>query len=295
MCGILRAARQKLLSSSAPSMMSALVNPSLPRRVCSALVFASPRLAFSITTMSPSLAFAESACLSASARTFFGRSMAWLRTTGPNARPPPRKILTRAETCRAFPVPFWRYSFLPVRLISDRFFTLCVPAWRLASCHFTQRCRMAGRGSSPKIVSLSSTEPDGLPSRVVTFSSMSRPLAAGFGNRSGGRGFSPGDTERARLRDPPGPVLFHRVADRDPAALRARDCALDQDETALDIGLHDLEIERGDPLDPEMARHLLVLEGLAGILTSAGRAVRAMRNRHAVGGPQPGEIPALHR
>src|ERR1700692_613403 len=64
---MLRAARQKLSSSSAPSMISALENPSLPNRVCSALVFAASRLAFSSTTMSPSLVFAESACLSAHA------------------------------------------------------------------------------------------------------------------------------------------------------------------------------------------------------------------------------------
>src|SRR5213079_869073 len=38
----------------------------------------------------------------------------------------------------------------------------------------------------------------------------------------------------------------------------------------------------------------LVLEGLAGILTSAGRTDRTMRHRHTVGGAQTTEIPALH-
>src|SRR5262249_17781192 len=56
-----------------------------------------------------------------------------------------------------------------------------------------------------------------------------------------------------------------------------------------------LEIERGDALDAHVAGHLLVLEGLAGILAAAGRAVRAVRDRHAVGGTQAGEVPALHR
>src|SRR6266542_1418366 len=206
MLGMLRAARQKLSSSSAPSMMSALENPSLPKRVCSALVFPASRLACSITTMSPSLAFAE-------------------------------------------------------------------------------------------IASLSSTEPAALPSRVVTLSSMSRPLAARFGRRSRrrGRGFRRSETERAGLRRFLRQALLHRVAHRDPAALGARNRALDQDQAALDVGLHHLEIERGDPLDAEMARHLLVLEGLARILTAAGRAVRAMRDRDAVRGAQAGEIPALHR
>src|SRR5258708_1493169 len=69
---------------------------------------------------------------------------------------------------------------------------------------------------------------------------------------------------------------------------------LDENEAALDIGLHDLEIKRGHALDTEMARHLLVLEGLAGILTAAGATNRTMRNRHAVRRAKPREIPALH-
>src|SRR5215470_2647734 len=78
--------------------------------------------------MPPSLALAESACLRASARTFLGKPISWLRGVGPKARPPPRKMLTRAEPWRALPVPFWRYIFLPVRLISARFLTAWVPA-----------------------------------------------------------------------------------------------------------------------------------------------------------------------
>ena len=89
--------------------------------------------------MPPSLALADSACRSASARTFFGRPISWLRTTGPKARPPPRNCGTRAEPWRAPPVPFWAYIFLPVRQMSARFFTAWVPARRLASCQMTQR------------------------------------------------------------------------------------------------------------------------------------------------------------
>src|SRR5262249_17918250 len=75
MFGILRTARTKFASSSAPSMMSALVSPSLAKFFCSALVLPSFTVAFSSTMMPPSLALADNACLSASARTFLGRSI----------------------------------------------------------------------------------------------------------------------------------------------------------------------------------------------------------------------------
>src|SRR4029078_12312279 len=83
------------------------------------------------------------------------------------------------EPCRAPPVPFCLYIFLPVRQISARPFALCVPAWRLLSCHCTQRWMMSARGSRPKIASESWTEPAFLPLRVVTFSSISRALLPG--------------------------------------------------------------------------------------------------------------------
>ena len=92
--------------------------------------------------------------------------------------------------------------------------------------------------------------------------------------------------ELAGLRRFLGQLLLHRVAHGDPAALGAGHRALDQDEAALDVGLHDLEIERGDALDAQVARHLLVLEGLARVLTAAGATDRAVRDRHAVRGAQ---------
>src|SRR5262249_33272940 len=61
-----------------------------------------------------------------------------------------------------------------------------------------------------------------------------------------------------------------------------------------DIGLHHFEIERGDAVDTHVAGHLLVLEGLAGVLTAAGRADRAVRDGDAMARAQAGEIPALH-
>src|SRR5262245_8215566 len=266
--GILRAARRKFSSISAPSMISALVRPSLPNEVSNALVLAVSTAALSSTTMPPSLALAESACRKASARTFLGSSMAWLRTSGPNERPPPRNRFARPEPWRALPVPFCRYIFLPVRLISDRFFTLWVPRWRRESCQRTQRWIRSVRGSSPKMASESSTEPAAAPSMVVTLSSMSRSLR--------GRCFGAAVRRRRRLAarqaELAGPgnglrqSLLHRIAYSDPAALGARHGALHQDEAALNVGLHHLEIERGDALDTHMAGHLLALEGLTRIL-----------------------------
>src|SRR6516225_4845117 len=291
MFGMLRAAAAKPLCNSAPSMISALVRPRPEKWPISALVLAASSLAASMTTRSPSLALAESACLRASARTFFGRSVAWERTTGPKARPPPRNCGTRAEPWRAPPVPFCLYIFLPVRQISARPLVLWVPAWRLLSCHCTQRAMMSARGSRPKISSESWTEPAALPSRVVTFSSISRALRLGRGFRSL---LATGDLELAGFGRVLRQRLFHRIAHPDPSALGAGDCALDQDQAALDVGLHDAQVERGDAIHPHVTWHLLVLPGLARVLTAAGRADRTVRDRHAVGGAQAAEIPALH-
>src|SRR5712671_1566641 len=148
---------------------------------------------------------------------------------------------------------------------------------------------MSARGSRPKMSSDTVTPPAALPSRVVTFSSISRALLR-FRSRRGVR-----QPELARLRQIFWQRLLDGIAHGDPAAVVARDRALDQDEAALDIGLHHLEIERGDAIDAHVAGHLLILEGLAGILPTAGRAMRAVRDRDAVGRAQATEVPALHR
>src|SRR5690606_14815851 len=77
-------------------------------------------------------------------------------------------------------------------------------------------------------------------------------------------------------------------------ALGTRDRALHHDEAALDVGPDDLEVLRGHAFLAEMAGHLLALEHLAGVLALAGRAVRAVRHRHAVRSTQATEVPALH-
>src|SRR5437868_3268221 len=156
----------------------------------------------------------------------------------------------------------------------------------------------SGRGANPKISSDSVTEPASLPSRVVTFISMSRALLRSFSGRRRfrfgrrlGRGRS---LELAGLRQILRRHLLHGVAHRDPAALGAGHRALEHDEAALDVGLHDAEIQRGDAVGAHVARHLLVLEGLAGVLTAAGRTDRAVRDRYAVGGAKTVEVPTLH-
>src|SRR6201986_5368041 len=292
MLGMLRAAAAKPLCTSAPSMISALVRPRPEKCPIRALVLAASSLAVSMTTRSPSLAFADSACLRASARTFLGRSVACERTTGPKARPPPRNCGTRAEPWRAPPVPFCLYIFLPVRQISARPLALWVPAWRLLSCHCTQRAMISARGSRPKISSERLTEPAALPSRVVTFSSISRALLRGLCFRR--RLIATGDLELAGLRRFLRQRLLHGVTHPDPAALGAGHRTFDQDQATLDVGLNDAQVERGDAVDAHVAGHLLVLPGLAGILTAAGRTDRAVRDRHAVGGAKAAEVPALH-
>src|SRR5580704_5041090 len=290
--GMLRAALAKFGCNSAPSMMSTLFSEALSNSLRSVAVLPSARSALSQTMTPPSRSLADSACFKASARTFLGRSCACERTTGPIARPPPRNCGTRAEPWRAPPVPFCLYIFLPVHQISARPLALWVPAWRLLSCHCTQRARMSARGSRPKISSESWTEPAALPSRVVTFSSISRALLRRlcFGRRL----VAAGDLELAGLRRFLRQRLLHGVAHPDPAALGAGNGAFDQDQAALDVGRDHTQVERGDAVDAHMAGHLLVLPGLAGVLTAAGRTDRAVRDRHAVGGAQTAEIPALH-
>src|SRR5277367_931659 len=150
---------------------------------------------------------------------------------------------------------------------------------------------MSLRGSRPKIPSESWTEPAALPSRVVTFSSISHALLLGRRFRCL---FAARDLELAGLRRFLRQRLLDGVTHRDPSALGAGNGALDQDQAALDVGLHHAQIERGDAIDAHMAGHLLVLPGLAGVLTATGRTDRAMRDRHTVGGAQTAEIPALH-
>src|SRR4029453_14099025 len=86
-----------------------------------------------------------------------------------------------------------------------------------------------------------------------------------------------------------------RVLDQQPAALVTGNRAADEDEAAGEGGGDDLEILLGAVAGPHVAGHLLVLEDAARILAVAGRTVRTVRDRDAVGGAQALEAPALHR
>src|ERR1700749_3294458 len=151
---------------------------------------------------------------------------------------------------------------------------------------------MSARGSRPKISSESWTEPAALPSRVGTFSSISRALLRRLCFRR--RLVAAGNLELAGLRRFLRQRLLHGVTHPDPAALGAGNRAFDQDQAALDVGRNHTQVERGNAVDAHVAGHLLVLEGLAGVLTAAGRTDRAVRDRDAVGGAQAAEVPALH-
>src|ERR1700722_5812655 len=274
-------------------MMSAFFSAAFSNDARSTFVLPSSRWALSHTTRPPARTLAESACRRASARTFFGKSWAWLRTTGPMARPPPRICGTRPEPWRAPPVPFCLYIFLPVRLISARPSVLCVPAWRLASCQRTMRAIRSARGSRPKMASLSSSEPAAEPS-IDVMSNFMAPLSfRRFGRRGAGARFGV-NAELAGHRRILRQGLLHRVADRDPPAGAARHRALNEDEAALRIRAHDPKVLRRHPIDAHVAGHLLVLPGLAGVLAAASRADRTMRDRDAVGRAQAAEIPPLH-
>src|SRR5207237_4120034 len=65
-------------------------------------------------------------------------------------------------------------------------------------------------------------------------------------------------------------------------------------QAALDIRLHHPQVQRGDAIDAHMTGHLLVLPGLAGVLTATGRTDRTVRDRHTVRGAQTAEVPTLH-
>src|SRR4051794_3142264 len=165
---MLAAARAKLVSTSAPAITRTDDTPSLPKWPLSWAVLGSLSAAASTTISLPSAALADSALRSASLRTFFGRSYAWLRTTGPNALPPPRNCGAASLPWRARPVPFWAYIFLAVAVTSARPLVLWVPCWRRDSCHTTQRCRMSWRTGTPNTASASSISPALPPSMVLT-------------------------------------------------------------------------------------------------------------------------------
>src|ERR1700733_650786 len=194
----------------------------------------------------------------------------------------------------AAPAPFCLYIFLPVRWISARPSVLCVPAWRLASCQRTMRAIRSVRGSSPNTASLSSSEPAAEPSIDVMSNFMASLSLRRFGRWGAGARFGV-NAELAGQRRILRQRFLHRVAHSDPPASVPGHRAFDQNEAALGISAHHAKVLRRHAISSHMAGHLLVLPGLAGILTPAGGPMRTMRDRHAVGGAQPAKVPPLHR
>src|SRR5215470_230600 len=241
---MLAAARAKLMSTSAPAITRALEIPSLPKWADSFAVLGSLSVAASTTTSLPSAALADSAARSASLRTFFGRSLAWLRTTGPKALPPPRNCGAASLPWRARPVPFWAYIFFAVAVTSERPLVLCVPCWRRDSCHTTQRCRMSLRTGTANTPSASSISPALPPSMVLTaifmFPSLSR---RAFSRRRFRRRRRGGSLAQAgRVRGILGAGALGGVLDDDVAAARTRHGAGNQQQAVLVVGRDDLEV-----------------------------------------------------
>src|SRR5258708_31624257 len=154
------------------------------------------------------------------------------------------------------------------------------------------RAIRSARGSSPNMASLSSKEPEAEPSIDVMSNFMASLSLCRFGRWGAGLGVN---AELAGKRRFLRQRLFHRVAHRDPASGVPGDRALDQNEAAFRVGADDAKVLRRHPIRSHMAGHLLLLPGLSRILAAAGRAMRTMRDRHAVGGAQTAEVPALHR
>ncbi len=123
--------------------------------------------------------------------------------------------------------------------ISARPLVLCVPAWRLASCQRTQRCRMSSRGSRPKIVvgQRRACRPS-LPSRVVILSSIIT-LSLGLWLRPRLQRRSRVSGSRRASARPWADRPLGRVAHQDPGALGAGNGAPDQDQAALGVGVND--------------------------------------------------------
>src|SRR5690606_33965240 len=90
-------------------------------------------------------------------------------------------------------------------------------------------------------------------------------------------------------------LCLHGRTDDDVPARRARDRALDRDQVALAVDLHDFEVHRITAHVAHVAGHLLAREHATRRLALADRTRRAMRQRVAVGGIAHGEVVALDR
>ena len=150
---MLRAARAKFVSTSAPSMISTDVRPSLPKWPLSlALVLAlGERGSLEHDQLAVGL-LGRQRGFSASLRTFFGRSKRV--AADDRAEEPCRRRGTAATPgpWRAWPVPFCVYGFLVVRRDFAASLGLVRARRRLRSCQTTQRagCRCGRERRTPR-------------------------------------------------------------------------------------------------------------------------------------------------
>src|SRR6266850_6461225 len=164
---------------------------------------------------------------------------------------------------------------------------------------------MSWRTGTPNTASARTISPALPPSMVLTAIFMISPCRSGCRSGSIGRRFAGrrlrrggrfgGLAQAGRIRRILRAGALGGVLDDDVAAARAGNGARHQQQAPLVVGGDDLEVLRGHALVAVVARHLLAREGTAGILAVAGRAVAAMRDRHAVAGFEAVEVPAHHR
>src|SRR5216683_6834035 len=164
---------------------------------------------------------------------------------------------------------------------------------------------MSWRTGTPNTASARSISPALPPSMVLTAIFMISPCRSGCRSGSIGRWFAGrrlrwggrfgGLAQAGRIRRILRAGALGGVLDDDVAAARAGNGARHQQQALVVVGGDDLEVLRGHALVAVVARHLLAREGTAGILAVAGRAVAAVRDRHAVAGFEAVEVPAHHR
>ena len=295
MPGMLRAARRKLSSIAAPSMISALVRPRLLKRSASALVFGSAALASAMHDQLLALGLAGQRVLERE-RPHLLRQVVLVaahdRPEGLAAAAELRRRLvavTGAGRCpSACTSSCWSWR------ISPRVLVLCVPAWRLDSCQRTMRCRMSARGSRPKISSGSVIESGRV---AVEGGDLDDPSLGLL--RLGGRERRRSRRRRRCLRKAPGVgtpsgsgrLTASRTRIQPPLAPGTAPSTMIRPRRTSVLTIFRFWVVTR--VVAHVAGHLLALEHLAGVLALAGRTVGAMRHRVAVGGAAAAEMVAL--
>src|SRR5438874_1744184 len=223
----------------------------------------------SLSTMSCSFAtLSDKADLIARRRIFFGTSWWYSFGLGPKTTPPWRYCGARVLPCRARPVPFCLYGFLPPPDTSPRVFTLCVPCRAAASWATTTWCISGMFACTLKMSSGSSTVRVGSPpaDRTSTLSSEGMSLTA----------------------------LLRRRADQHQRALGTRDGALDQDQVLLRVDRLDGQVLHGVARVAHATGHAHPLEDPARRGAGADRAGRAVLALDTVARLQAVEAVPLH-